>query len=302
MAQGPGGLEPRFSDDRQWYWNGSAWVPASQAPTPPPPPSNPSPGPAFAVPMAGAGAAATPTKKGHAGRNVAIGCGGLIVLIVIAAVAANAGSHNSPATSSSPVASSSSPVVSSAPKATAAAIAPIVLSGSGQQAVHFTVTQGLSILTAKCSCSSNFIVEVDDSTGKTVDIPINVIGQYSGSVGEPLNAGGYILKIDADAAWSVTVTQPRNVSGSSLPQTYTSSGQQNVGPFSAGSAVGVKAHNAGSSNFIVSVLDKNGAVQDIPINVIGNYDGSTISNNLSNGPFYLNVDSDGTWTITVSKP
>jgi hypothetical protein len=30
--------EPRFSDDRQWWWNGREWVPSNQAPTPPPPP------------------------------------------------------------------------------------------------------------------------------------------------------------------------------------------------------------------------------------------------------------------------
>ena len=29
--------EPRFSDDRQWWWNGREWVPSNQAPTPPPP-------------------------------------------------------------------------------------------------------------------------------------------------------------------------------------------------------------------------------------------------------------------------
>jgi hypothetical protein len=29
------GREPRFSDDRQWWWTGATWVPASQAPIPP---------------------------------------------------------------------------------------------------------------------------------------------------------------------------------------------------------------------------------------------------------------------------
>src|SRR5260370_1962333 len=28
------GAEPRFSDDRQWWWTGTEWVPASQAPQP----------------------------------------------------------------------------------------------------------------------------------------------------------------------------------------------------------------------------------------------------------------------------
>src|SRR5258707_1383696 len=41
----PIGLEPRFSDDRHWYWNGGAWIPASEAPAPPPAPTTPPPPP-----------------------------------------------------------------------------------------------------------------------------------------------------------------------------------------------------------------------------------------------------------------
>jgi hypothetical protein len=55
-------------------------------------------------------------------------------------------------------------------------------------------------------------------------------------------------------------------------------------------------------NFAVEVLNATGDSQDIPINEIGNYSGSTISNDLQGGTYYLNVDSDGTWTIAVSAP
>ncbi len=135
-----------------------------------------------------------------------------------------------------------------------------------------------------------------------MDLPVNVIGRYSGSFGENFSDGTYILKIDADSSWTVTITQPRNVSGASLPKTYTGNGQQIVGPFSAEGAVAIQAKNKGSSNFVVTVIDQDGNMQDIPINEIGNYSGSTISNGLSNSPYYLNVDSDGAWTITVSNP
>lgn len=33
------GREPRFSDDREWWWDGTQWLPASKAPVPPPPPT-----------------------------------------------------------------------------------------------------------------------------------------------------------------------------------------------------------------------------------------------------------------------
>jgi len=41
VAEGPSGLQPRLSDDGQWWWTGSEWVPASQTPIPPPPPPMP---------------------------------------------------------------------------------------------------------------------------------------------------------------------------------------------------------------------------------------------------------------------
>lgn len=49
----------RFSDDRQWWWTGSAWVPASQAPTPPGPPVTPTP-PGASIPPRARGSGGLP--------------------------------------------------------------------------------------------------------------------------------------------------------------------------------------------------------------------------------------------------
>lgn len=256
------------------------------------------------------------------GRAKAVAIGVVFALAVVGGIAIAANSSNQPSTlgESSPAAnqsaqgSTSATLIAKSPSATAKplsspsprpAIGPITLSGSGQSAPHFTVSSGLSVLTATYAGSGNFAVELLDSNGQAKDVPINVIGSYSGSVGENLDAGSYILKVTADAIWSITITQPRGVVGVSLPKTYSGHGQQFVGPFSAGDAVGIQAQNTAGpdgGNFVVQVLDKGGAIQDIPINEIGSYKGSTVSNNLSDGPFYLNIDSDGTWTVTVSKP
>ena len=159
-------------------------------------------------------------------------------------------------------------------------------------------------MAATCNCSGNFAIELLDSSGKTKDVAVNVIGHYSGSVGEGLDAGDYSLKISADATWTVTITQPRGVPGASLPHTFTGKGQQTVGPFSAGDAANLKAQNtsAGGSNFAVEVLGDDGSTKDVAFNEIGSFSGSTVSNGLSGGPFWLKVDSDGSWTITVSAP
>ncbi len=209
--------------------------------------------------------------------------------------------------SPSPTTAKSSPSPANKPTpAPPATIPPINLSGSGQQATQqFTVTSGLAIFTASCGCSGNFAIELLDSGGQLKDVAVNVIGSYSGSVGEGLGAGSYSLKIDADADWTVTITQPRHLSGASLPHTYTGTGQQTVGPVNGagGSAIRLQAQNTGSgSNFSVEVLDSDGNLQDVAFNQIGNFSGSTVSNSLSNGPFWLKVDSDGTWTIAASNP
>jgi hypothetical protein len=257
-------------------------------------------------------------KKGHKGRNIVLGVVGLIVLIVIienlsggskgasrlTPAPANGGGAAAPAKPAAPA--PAKPAAPAAKPAAPVAIAPIQLTGTGQTATQkFTVTQGLAIIAATCNCSGNFSVELLDSRGATKDIAVNVIGAYSGSVGEGLDAGAYSLKIGADASWTITITQPRGVAGASLPHTYTGKGQQTVGPFSAGDAAKLAAQNTagpGGGNFAVTVLGSDGSLKDVAFNEIGSFNGSTVSNNLSGGPFYLKVDSDGSWTISVSNP
>jgi len=61
--------QPQISADGKFYWDGQRWVPMQQ--TVPP---------------------ATATKPSHRGRNLGLGCVGLIVVVVIIAVIGSAGS------------------------------------------------------------------------------------------------------------------------------------------------------------------------------------------------------------------
>lgn len=203
--------------------------------------------------------------------------------------------------SSNPVTPGSGPVSTTIPTP-----APITLSGSGQNATNaFTVTSGLAIFQASCSnCQGNFIVEIDHANGSLIDIPINVIGAYSGSVAEGLSAGQYVLSVTADqgVAWSVQITQPRGVAGIALPTTLSGQGQEVVGPVAGGSSLRIQASNSSvqGGNFIVEVISASGSMQALPFNEIGSFNGSTIANFLNNGPYYLEIDSDGTWSLQLS--
>src|SRR5450759_940170 len=91
---GPSAAPGAISPDGAYIWNGTQWIPNA-------------PG-VLAAPV---------KKKGHFWRNGAIGCGGLIAVIVIASIAAS-GSHGTSTSSSgstSPAASKPASSASSAP-------------------------------------------------------------------------------------------------------------------------------------------------------------------------------------------
>jgi hypothetical protein len=80
------------------------------------------------------------------------------------------------------------------------------------------------------------------------------------------------------------------------PTTLQGQGQQDVGPLAGGSSLRLNATNNSTQggNFIVEIVGANGSPQGYPINVIGCYSGSVIANDLSDGPYHVEVDSDGT--------
>ena len=144
-------------------------------------------------------------------------------------------------------------------------------------------------------------MEIIDGNGQSVDIPINAIGAYSGTVSEGLKPGHYTLNVTATSPWTITVTQPRNQQDFHLPYVFKNGGGDAlIGPFKATGAYRIAATNTGPANFIVNVLDTTGKSQDIPINEIGNYSGSVVESDVTPGSYYLQVSSNGTWSITVS--
>jgi hypothetical protein len=136
---------------------------------------------------------------------------------------------------------------------------------------------------------------------KDVDIPINVIGSYTGSVAEGLGAGKYILKVDADAAWTITVSQPRHVSGTSLPQTYSGHGQlvkdrfRRVAAFALSPSI--KAPPTLVSRFVATMGNPRTSLSTRLATKTGQRFPSSAAD-----PTGWGVNADGDWTITVSNP
>jgi len=227
MSDGPSGLEPRFSDDRQWYWNGTAWIPAAQAPVPAAAPWQ-APAPGYSGAAAGAAAMVMPQKPSHTGRNVAIGCGGLIALFIIIAIAATAANLGSTSTKSSSaaaltspsatatqsLAATPSPKVTPSPKASPTPPAKKVLldkSGSGisKTAIFTTPSEWEIDYTFDCTnfgFQGNFQIYVYDGSSALVDVPANQLGMKgSDTIFEHNLSGPYYLEMNSECKWHVVV-------------------------------------------------------------------------------------------------
>ncbi len=177
---------------------------------------------------------------------------------------------------------------------------PITLSGSGQQATQqFTLQQGLSVFTMQNSGQSNFIVHLLNSSGNTVEGLANVIGSFSGSQAVKISVqGSYLLNVDSDGPWTITITQPRTTSAPSSAN-LSGRGPEATAFFSLSSGLHMFAFtHDGSSNFIVHLLDKNGNSVESLVNEIGAYSGSK-AEYISSGIYLLNVEADGNWAVQI---
>jgi len=175
------------SPDGKFYWDGTRWVPVQGQ---------------FAA------AAQVPAgyeikKKGHGLRNGAIGCLGLIVLIVIISIAAANGNH--PGGSSNPGASTPAP-------STAPAALKVLLDkrGSGiNQTPKFTAGGDWEIDWSYDSSSfgsdGNFAIVVYQGDGTLSGIAANQLGAKGSDVAYEHQGGTYYLEMNSECNWHVIV-------------------------------------------------------------------------------------------------
>lgn len=182
----------------------------------------------------------------------------------------------------------------------AAAAAPQVFSGNGSRVTApFQLLGGLVIASGSHVGERNFIVQLVDSKGDDVDLLANEIGNASTEViTSRAKAGLYRLEVEADGAWTITMSQPHSIGGRTLPTTFSGSGNGVAGPFfQSDRAVIFEAHHVGARNFIVQLVKPGDIFGALIANEIGNADVSSIER--VNGSYWISVTADGPWTISA---
>jgi PKD repeat protein len=194
---------------------------------------------------------------------------------------------------------------------------PITLSGSGDDVTSsFYLNEGIATFYMTHSGGSNFIIWLYNAdTSEKEELLVNEIGSYSGTVivgittgWSDVSPGRYLFDVTAGGSWQVTIEQPNPSTAPSLPQTFTGSGADVPSPFMLESGMGAvkfKMHHEGSSNFIIWLYHVNGDKEELLVNEIGYYDGSTLVSvggwtGSSPGIHYIDVEADGNWRIEIS--
>lgn len=179
--------------------------------------------------------------------------------------------------------------------------ASLSFSGVGQQASHIIWFQhGLAIFTFTHDGTSNFIVQLKYTKSQIVYYLANAIGSFDGSKAEGItNAGAYVLDIQADGKWTVTIQQPRPTTAP-YTTSFRGKGQVATELFSMQSGLKtIKMTHNGTSIFNVRLFDSQGNVVDYLTIGIGKLNGSKAEDIQNDGIYLFDVQADGNWTISI---
>lgn len=169
-------------------------------------------------------------------------------------------------------------------------VPPIELSGSGATVEEIEVSV-LSRITFTHQGSRNFAVIVykpDDSK----DLLVNVIGNYQGA--RYMEPGAYTLEIDADGAWTATITAMSLDQAAAGAMDGASDDVRGVF-IPTGSRATYSFTHDGTGNFAVILVCDNS--RDLLVNEIGAYQGDAVVSFGNAQVCMWDISADGNWSI-----
>lgn len=168
-------------------------------------------------------------------------------------------------------------------------------SGSGQEVREgISVEGGLTVVEATHDGESNFQVSLEGGS-EFGELFVNQIGDFDGAQANLVDEGEYILDVNADGNWDVTIRQPRAVEGEQLPVSISGEGARVYGPVQfEGTGIAAGEHS-GESNFQVQIYPMEGLFGELVFNEIGEVDGETSYSFDEIG--WIDINADGEWSL-----
>lgn len=165
------------------------------------------------------------------------------------------------------------------------------VSGSGDDVIDFTIPgDEPAALHIEHSGGSNFAVVTYSAAGERLDLLVNEIGAYSGTVPVNLYSGEEVAEIEitAGGAWTIEALPPADLP--TLGDTAEGTGDAVLINLSDSTRLSIT--HEGESNFAVL---SHGARRELLVNEIGSYSGTV---RVDSGSVLLQITADGSWTIS----
>lgn len=168
----------------------------------------------------------------------------------------------------------------------------VVIDGNGDDVVTIPDGASCSIMDIEYSGSRNFSIWLLDSKNDNLDLLVNTIGDYKGTVTSLQNASKEpaSLQISASGPWSVKFYPIASAPVLKSGESY--SGDKVV-IYEGTSINNIEITNAGKSNFNIWAMNEDGRF-DLLVNEIGDYSGK-VPLKFTSGVFI--VSSEGEWSI-----
>lgn len=137
--------------------------------------------------------------------------------------------------------------------------------------------------------TSNFAVWAEDAQLRHIDLLVNTIGNYGGTVAIDFTGrtSTAVLEIEADGPWTIELRSP--LAARQFTTTISGTGDDVVN-YRGGARPATFTHN-GESNFAVWHYATSG--RDLLVNTIGVYSGTRPLR----GAGFLVIEADGAWTV-----
>lgn len=284
-------------------WTGRVWEPVTE-------PSLPPPDPTQLVTPPTVGGPTPPAKKPLWKRWWVWVAGVVALLLVIGIASSGAGSQSGAGASASPspTPSESSPAPSEtpssspteqpseSPRPTPVAQA-VVYSGRGNKVLKIKKPDSGAVLmtTTIKGPSDNNTVYALDSDLKEGQLLVNTIGSYRGSAILDKSDGDDTtrLKIDVSGSWVITLKPLRDAR---VITTAAKGSKDDVLVYASDQpAIMTFKSTSGDSNVTAYWYTENGS--DLLVNDIGKFSAEAP---MTAGPGFIEVSSDGAWTITIA--
>lgn len=154
--------------------------------------------------------------------------------------------------------------------------------------------------------SGNFIVELLIAEGESYNdkLLVNQIGQVSGEQVTMVLDAPYVLNVEANGPWEVTLEQPASVQPKPLPAEASGEGLSYVGPFAFDGLTEFTGTHQGEGNFIVTAVpleppEFSIGLGTLVFNKIGTFEGSKTVR--IDGDAYVNIQADGAWSLRMQS-